>query len=205
MLPFVLPLLTPAINPGGFPNSITAPIRGWRSWNAVFEDVTQSFVTRQVIAIAARKLTPFGALSKKSLLDLGYSRVGIDEGWASCTGVNGSWHDDTGHFIVNYTKFPDMKKMNAHAHSLGVKMGFYLNQDGPCKEGGIPGASCKSSNGTNCASYKNDIEDMMKYDFDGVKVCESDLYLFLTRRAVYLSVCGSLTPRAFFLFSLFLP
>jgi len=22
-----------AINPGGFPNSITAPIRGWRSWN----------------------------------------------------------------------------------------------------------------------------------------------------------------------------
>lgn len=22
-----------AINPGGFPNSISAPLRGWRSWN----------------------------------------------------------------------------------------------------------------------------------------------------------------------------
>ena len=46
-----------------------------------------------------------------SLLELGYNRVGIDSGWASCTGVNGSWHDDTGHFIVNKTKFPDMKAM----------------------------------------------------------------------------------------------
>ena len=46
-----------------------------------------------------------------SLLELGYNRIGIDSGWASCTGVNGSWHDDTGHFIVNKTKFPDMKAM----------------------------------------------------------------------------------------------
>jgi hypothetical protein len=37
-----------AINPGGFPNSITGPLRGWRSWNAVFSDVTQEFITRQV-------------------------------------------------------------------------------------------------------------------------------------------------------------
>jgi hypothetical protein len=22
-----------AINPGGFPNSLTGPVRGWRSWN----------------------------------------------------------------------------------------------------------------------------------------------------------------------------
>ena len=26
-------LLVEAVNPGGFPNGITQPIRGWRSWN----------------------------------------------------------------------------------------------------------------------------------------------------------------------------
>jgi hypothetical protein len=166
----VASFLAHGINPEGFPNSITEPIRGWRSWNAVMEGVSQSFISRQVVAISARTHSPPGAGGeKKSLLDLGYSRVGIDAGWASCTGVNGSWHDDTGHFIVNVTKFPDMKAMNAHAHSLGVKMGFYLNQDGLCKEGSIPGASCRSSDGKNCVSYKNDIEDMVAFDFDGVK------------------------------------
>ena len=43
--------------------------------------------------------------------DLGFTRVGIDSGWASCTGVNGSWHDETGHFIINTTRFPNMKAM----------------------------------------------------------------------------------------------
>ena len=98
-----------AINPGGFPNSITdlASYRGWRSWNAVSSDVTQAFMTRQVAAIAARRLALDG--KPTSLLDLGFNRVGIDSGWASCTGVNGSWHDKDGHFIINTTKFPDMK------------------------------------------------------------------------------------------------
>ena len=73
-----------AINPGGFPNDITAPIRGWRSWNvrqppsarpchpsppgrwllaalttqlvqAVFSDVTQSFIERQIDGIVDRR------------------------------------------------------------------------------------------------------------------------------------------------------
>ena len=98
-----------AINTGGYPNSIDGPLRGWRSWNAVESDIIQSFVTRQVTAIGAKKMEVEGKLT--SLADLGYDRVGIDSGWASCTGVNGSWHDETGHFIVNMTKFPDMKGM----------------------------------------------------------------------------------------------
>jgi spore germination cell wall hydrolase CwlJ-like protein len=36
------------VDPGGFPNDIMGPVRGWRSWNAVFSDVTQEFMTRQV-------------------------------------------------------------------------------------------------------------------------------------------------------------
>lgn len=159
-----------AINNEGYPNNIRGPIRGWRSWNAVNDDVTQNFISAQVLAISARKMNVNG--KPTSLLELGYNRIGIDSGWASCTGVNGSWHDDTGHFIVNKTKFPDMKAMVEDAHSHGVMMGFYLNQDmdpawHQCKsEGEITGAAANTGN---YASYKNDIEDMIALGFDGVK------------------------------------
>lgn len=159
-----------AVNPGGFPNGITAPVRGWRSWNAVFADVTQAFMLRQVDAIAQRRHLIDG--KPTSLLDLGYSRVGIDSGWASCTGVNGSWHDDQGHFIINKTKFPDMKGMTAYAHKKGVKMDFYLNQDmspgwhGCRAEGAIPGAAANTGN---FRSYHNDAQDMAALGFDGCK------------------------------------
>jgi len=95
---------------------------------AVFSDVTQAFIERQIDGISARRLSVEGKGDKKSLCDLGFCRVGIDSGWAQCTGVNGSWHDETGHFIINRTSFPDMKAMVAHGHSKGVLMGFYLNQ-----------------------------------------------------------------------------
>ena len=68
--------LSSGINPGGFPNSILQSPRGWRSWNAVAEDVTQAFITRQVDALAEAKMTVSGAPT--SLLDLGFDRVGID-------------------------------------------------------------------------------------------------------------------------------
>jgi alpha-galactosidase len=93
----------------------------------VFSDVTQSFIERQIDGVSARRLTVGG--KKTSLCDLGFCRVGIDSGWAECSGVNGSWHDETGHFIINRTSFPDMKAMVDYGHSKGVLMGFYLNQD----------------------------------------------------------------------------
>ena len=74
-----------AINPGGFPNAVLKSIRGWRSWNAVMEDVTQPFITRQVDALTIRRLSVAG--KPTSLLDLGFDRVGIDAGWQLCTGA----------------------------------------------------------------------------------------------------------------------
>lgn len=41
-------VLTSAINNDGYPNNIRGPIRGWRSWNAVNDDVTQNFISAQV-------------------------------------------------------------------------------------------------------------------------------------------------------------
>lgn len=165
VLPFVL-----CVNSGGFPNSIVTPIRGWRSWNAVFSDVTQDFIARQVEGITQRRLRVDGVPT--SLLDLGYDRVGVDSGWAACTGVNGSWHDASGHFIVNKTLFPDMKAMVDGGHAHGVKMDIYLNQDldpgfHNCKsEGAIPGAAANTGND---ASYANDANDIAALGFDGCK------------------------------------
>ena len=39
-----------AVDPSGFPNGLMGPVRGWRSWNAVFSDITQDFMTRQVLS-----------------------------------------------------------------------------------------------------------------------------------------------------------
>ena len=130
---------------------------------AVFEDVSQAFITRQVVAIAARRLSIDGRPT--SLLDLGYDRVGIDAGWNLCTGVNGSWHDASGHFLIDESRFPDMKGMVDHGHALGVKMDFYLNQDGLCPEGKIPGASAKTGN----PHYTQDAQDAAALGFDGLK------------------------------------
>ena len=154
---------TTAINAGGFPNGVLKSVRGWRSWNAVMEDVTQQLITRQVDALTVRRLSVAG--KPTSLLDLGFDRVGIDAGWNLCTGVNGSWHDESGHFIIDKTRFPDMKAMTTHAHSVGVKMDFYLNQDGLCPEGRIPGAAANTGN----PHYVNDANDAAELGFDGIK------------------------------------
>ena len=103
-------------------------LTAFRDVQAVFSDVTQSFIERQIDGISARRLAVEGKGEKKSLCDLGFCRVGVDSGWAECSGVNGSWHDETGHFIINRTSFPDMKAMVSYGHSRGVFMGFYLNQ-----------------------------------------------------------------------------
>ena len=146
-----------AINPGGFPNDITAPIRGWRSWNVRQPQSAPPHPTPLAAAAGCADLAAGagGVLGRDAVLhrapdrrhrrppvqgprrpphlavvrpphqlacgwplltlrrrrDLGFTRVGIDSGWASCTGVNGSWHDETGHFIINTTRFPNMKAM----------------------------------------------------------------------------------------------
>ena len=43
----------------------------------------------------------------RSLADLGYLSVGIDDGWQSCgSGVAGSFHDAAGNPLVNTSRFP---------------------------------------------------------------------------------------------------
>ena len=94
---------------------------GWRSWNWFACDVNQTIMEQQAAAIAA---TPSWA--SKSLLQLGYSHIGLDDCWQSCTGPKGSFHDKTtGDPIVNTTAFPSLAGMVSHAAALGLSSGFY--------------------------------------------------------------------------------
>ena len=58
------------------------------------------------VAMSQRTRSVDGKLT--SLVDLGYTYAGLDEGWAACgKGVNRSFHDAQGRPLIN-DKFPDM-------------------------------------------------------------------------------------------------
>ena len=91
----------------GFPNSLgRTPFRGWRSWQAVGDEVTQAVMqTAMRGLVKKRPLGVGGGLT--SLADYGYNDVGLDEGYQSVgAGVDGSCHDANGHMIVNASTFP---------------------------------------------------------------------------------------------------
>ena len=82
-------------------------------------------MVQQVDALVDRSRLVSG--KPTSLLDLGYTSVGLDDAWQACgTGINGSFHDKDGNPLVNLATFPNLTAMNAYAHSKGVKSGWYL-------------------------------------------------------------------------------
>lgn len=96
-----------------------------------------------------------------SLLDLGYSDVGLDDAWQVC-GENGmlkyTYHDTAGNPIVDENLFPDMKAMNDYAHDKGLTTGWYGNN-----------CICKDHCMTD-SCYENDVKALVDFGFDGVKL-----------------------------------
>ena len=155
----LLALTFPALlawGPGGFPNQLgQTPLRGWRSWQAVGGEVNQTFMEQVMAGLAKQR--PLGAGGKLvSLAGVGYSDVGLDGGYFSKTGVNGSCHGSDHHLIIN-SNFPSLKKMTTKAHALNLTASWYLNQDG-CTGAREP-----------FVTYVPDSDDAVKYGFDGVK------------------------------------
>ena len=107
-----------------------SPPMGWRSWNAYhqWEVVTQDLME----TVMDRMTEP--VLDGKSIKDLGFLDVGLDDYWQKCgAGVNGSFHGPDGRPIVDRAKFPDMRKMVDYGHSKGLTVGWYGNNCG-CHE-----------------------------------------------------------------------
>jgi len=103
------------------------PPRGWRSWNLFGLDVTQTLLEEIMDAMVARTRTVDGVPT--SFFDLGYSDVGLDDGWqlpGSGPGGKG-YHSANGTPVVNTTRFPDLAAMAAHGHSLNLTVGWYGN------------------------------------------------------------------------------
>ena len=147
----------------GFPNSLGAtPLRGWRSWQAVGDEVDQAVMERAMGGLA--RLRPLG--EGDALVSLaataGYADAGLDGGYFDAgAGVGGSCHDAGGHMVVNETKFPSLANMTAAAHALNLTASWYLSADG-CK-----GAAEKAAwpRGT----FATDAADAAAFGFDGVK------------------------------------
>lgn len=159
------------------------PPLGWRSWNSFGGSVTQD---KMEAVMAAMVDTSRGV----SLLSLGYEFVGLDDGWQACgTGVNGSFHDARGDPLIDNRKFPDLGRMVAKAHALGLKAGWYLNNC-ICLERGIEGKLAD-------LIPERSVAALRRFGFDGVKLDSCSQWNNLTQwNALSASVRAAPGPRA---------
>ena len=150
------------------------PLRGWRSWQAYSTEINQAIMEDTMRGLAKKRQLG-GSFS--SLAAAGYADVGLDAGYGMVGhGFGGSCHTESGHMLVNASRFPSFNQMTDTAHALGLTASWYLNYDG-CKgsnetRSGAPWAS--GCNGVpwenNCTgTYDTDSADAVKYGFDGVK------------------------------------
>jgi hypothetical protein len=87
--------------------------------------------------------------------------------------VNGSFHDAEGRPLVDEAKFPSLASMVAHAHAIGVKAGWYLNNC-ICAENGFDGPMADTV-------IRRSVQTLMEYGFDGLKLDSCSQFNNLTR------------------------
>eukprot|EP00035_Acanthoeca_spectabilis_P009817 m.173365 g.173365 ORF g.173365 m.173365 type:complete len:420 (-) comp14846_c0_seq1:71-1330(-) len=124
-------ITTLVVGVAGLDNGLAlTPPRGWRSWNCDHGDVNDTTIRRVVDAVTAKSRMVDG--TPTSLLDVGFSHVGVDDGWQLCNAgrsVKGkpSFHAADGTPLVNQSRFPSLKDLVDYGHSKGVLMGWYDN------------------------------------------------------------------------------
>ena len=162
------------------------PPMGWRSWNCYHQAISQ---VKMTIAANAMVNKSRGV----SLLDAGYVNCGLDDFYQKCkAGPQGSFHNASGYPIIDLVKFPgssplkrtasficspnpspsDMKAMTDHAHSIGLKMGWYGNNCGCSETKNVPswGANQTKGKTDGLHHYEGDIQATIDFGFDGIKV-----------------------------------
>jgi len=144
--------------PPGWNKVAQKPPLGWRSWNSFGPRVTQKDMEAAIDSVMAKRWDVGGEF-KMSLFDVGYTSVGIDEGWEGCgEGVNGTQHDAKGNPVINTKKFPDMGKLVRDAHSQDLLIGWYQN-----------GCACGEHVELDI-NYEGDVRQLHALGFDGVKL-----------------------------------
>jgi hypothetical protein len=98
---------------------------GYRTWNDVHGNVNATYMSKIVDAVVSRRRLVNG--KPTSLADLGYGRVGLDDGWQACSagwappGRKPSFHAEDGTPLINSSLFPSLKDMVHYGHARGVK------------------------------------------------------------------------------------
>lgn len=142
--------------PPGWNGLARTPPMGWRSWNPIGPTTNQADVEAHIDLIAASDA--YGFANGISLASLGYSDVGIDEGWEGCgEGVNGTQHDASGKPVIHTEAFNDTAAMVARAHAKHLTMGWYMN-----------GCACGEPV-EKAINYAGDVQAAFDFGFDGVK------------------------------------
>mmetsp|Transcript_11182 Transcript_11182/g.33380 ORF Transcript_11182/g.33380 Transcript_11182/m.33380 type:complete len:439 (+) Transcript_11182:269-1585(+) len=101
------------------------PPMGWRSWNAYGGDVSDPLMRATADALASKRVSPWTGRNV-SLIDLGFVRIGIDDGWQACgTGWQNSFHAADGTPLVNQSRFPDLADLVSYGNSRGLDVDWY--------------------------------------------------------------------------------
>ena len=160
LLPLLLALL--ALPRGAYPldNGLALiPPRGFRTWNQFGIDVNQTMMSDVFRAMAAKRP------GDVSLVDLGYTHAGVDDGWQLCKGgAGGGFHNASGFPIIDHAKFPDPRSMTQLATSLGISAGWYANNC-HCAD---HSSTCKAERGAACT--RGDVEAVVELGFRSLKV-----------------------------------
>jgi len=140
------------------------PPMGWRSWNQFQGEISQSVIEAQMSALVDRRRHVDG--KPTSLADLGYTDVGIDDGWQQC-GHYGPlayrYHAADGSPVVDVRKFPDLRELTGRAHALGLTAGWYGNACG-CVDG------CCSDHCDSVECFAGDVNATVALGFDSYKI-----------------------------------
>eukprot|EP01047_Picozoa_sp_COSAG01_P035657 COSAG01_NODE_2749_length_7147_cov_21.077185_5_plen_174_part_00 len=136
--------------------------------DALIRAQVRGLLTRRPVAPVRRRQQQHGATM--SLLELGYKHAGIDDGWQECnsytvepTGAP-AFHSALGIPNVNYTRFPDLRDLNAYATARGVDLGWYINNC-ICHES----ASHIHNESWTQRTYLGDVQQLTHSNFKGVK------------------------------------
>ena len=143
----------------------TTPPMGWRSWNCFHGEVSAAKVERIVDAVTNRSRTVAGVPT--SLADLGYTHVGVDDGWQACqTGKDCSFHAADGTPLVNASKFPDLGALVRYGEARvpQVLLGWYQINCICCDEFTDPGTAWKKD------VYSADVKQLVDAGFHSVKL-----------------------------------
>jgi hypothetical protein len=119
------------------------PALGWNSWNCWGLSVSDA----KVRAAA-------DAMKRSGLINHGWTYINMDDGWERET------RSAQGEIVPN-AKFPDMAKMTAYVHSLGLRVGIY-SSPGPRTCGGFLG------------SYQHEAQDAQTYGKWGIDYLKYD-------------------------------